>query len=360
MKLSENDGNLIPLSSRIQSQIGSPFCLCNLFCFLGICLRQKERTWHQKFSLINLKPWKKGEWWSSGFCLGRYPFFWGGERVVLDVGSWEGNNTKSIQIFHSNKGEIINHDIAHIIIKVIKKFQLIMTQLFDIFCTYVLYLLYTWLSCSPFYAGSYHVKSSRTSLFAKRRTCSESVSNCAWISWGAKSWLQRLGKLVSFSWGKKLTNLLSVAHRGQKEGVCFCFTVSSFFFPYGNCLGNTGVCFTCIPENMTAGTSNPKMEVQNYFHLHFRVDLEVIVWRFFFCETRYLPTPGSSPGSGMPLAEPWVITNWSTSVSIFDATRVNVGKQQPQYIDQESPSRRYYIRKVADYLPIIAQHHCIS
>lgn len=55
---------------------------------------------------------------------------------------------------------------------------------------------------------------------------------------------------------------------------------------------------------MTAGTSNPKMEVQNYFPLHFRVDLEVIVWLFFFCETRYLPTPGSSPGSGMPLAEP--------------------------------------------------------
>lgn len=44
--------------------------------------------------------------------------FLGGERVVLDVGTWEGNNTKSIQIFHSNKGELINHDIAHKIIKV--------------------------------------------------------------------------------------------------------------------------------------------------------------------------------------------------------------------------------------------------
>lgn len=88
------------------------------------------------------------------------------------------------------------------------------------------------------------------------------------------SWL---GKLVSFSWGKKLTNLLLVAHRGQKDGVCFWFYCKFIFFPYGNCLGNTGVCFTCIPENMTAGTSNPKMEVENYFHLHFRVDLEVIV-----------------------------------------------------------------------------------
>ena len=61
---------------------------------------------------------KQGRMVKQRLLFRKISVFFGGERVVLDVGSWEGNNTKSIQIFHSNKGEIINHDIAHKIIKV--------------------------------------------------------------------------------------------------------------------------------------------------------------------------------------------------------------------------------------------------
>lgn len=44
---------------------------------------------------------KKGRMVKKRLLFGKISFFLGGERVVLDVGSWEGNNTKSIQIFHN-------------------------------------------------------------------------------------------------------------------------------------------------------------------------------------------------------------------------------------------------------------------